>query len=109
MKIIIGQYKLKKYLEPCLEQRRHFTPFVASTDGLLGIEAQTLLKKLAADLAEKSGKTYSQVCGYVRTRVSIAIVRGTHRCLRGSRVPTKRMSNRYPQWEDGAGLSLFKH
>jgi hypothetical protein len=26
--------KKKKYLKPCLEQRRHFTPFVVSTDGL---------------------------------------------------------------------------
>jgi hypothetical protein len=27
--------KKKKYLEACLEQRRHFSPFVVSTDGLL--------------------------------------------------------------------------
>jgi hypothetical protein len=30
----------------CLEQRRHFTPFVVSTNGLLGKEAKTLLKKI---------------------------------------------------------------
>jgi hypothetical protein len=30
--------KKKKYLEACLEQRWHFSPFVASTDGLLGKE-----------------------------------------------------------------------
>jgi hypothetical protein len=34
--------KNKKYLEACLEQRCHFTPFVVSTDGLLGKEAKTL-------------------------------------------------------------------
>jgi hypothetical protein len=28
--------KKRKYLEACLEQLRHFTPFVCSTDGLLG-------------------------------------------------------------------------
>jgi hypothetical protein len=28
--------KKKKYLQACLEQRRHFTPFVISTDGLIG-------------------------------------------------------------------------
>jgi hypothetical protein len=38
--------KKKKYLGPCLEQRRHFTPFVVSTDGLIGREAGILLKKL---------------------------------------------------------------
>jgi hypothetical protein len=37
----------KKCLEPCLEQRRHSTPFVVSTDGLLvGKEAKTLLLKM---------------------------------------------------------------
>ena len=101
--------KKRKYLEPCLEQRRHFTPFVASTDGLLGKEASTLLKRLAAELAEKSGKSYAEVSGFVRARISIAIVRATHRCLRGSRIPTSTMSDRRTQWEDGAGLGLFRH
>jgi hypothetical protein len=54
-KVLIAQEKekKKKYLEACLEQRRHFTPFVESTDGLLGKEAKTLLKKILALLAEK--------------------------------------------------------
>jgi predicted transcriptional regulator len=101
--------KKKKYLEACLEQRRTFTPFVVSTDGLIGKEAKTLLKMLSTLLAEKWGKSYSEVCGYVNARMSIAIVRATHLCLRGSRVPSSQMSNRRPQWEDKAGLSLFRH
>ena len=100
--------KKKKYLQACLGQRRHFTPFVVSTDGLLGKEAKTLLRKLSALLAEKWEKPYSQVCGFVNARMSIAIVRATHLCLRGSRTPTSRMSRR-PQWEGRAGLSLFRH
>jgi hypothetical protein len=87
-------------------------PFVVSTgtDGLIGKEAQTMLKKLSARLAEKTGKSYSTVCGYVNARMSIAIVRAkTHLCLRGSRVPTSQMSGRRPQWEDGAGLGRFRH
>jgi hypothetical protein len=39
---------------PCLE-RRTFTPFVVSTDGLIGKEAKTLLKKLSTLLADKWG------------------------------------------------------
>ena len=101
--------KKKKYLEACLAQRRHFTPFVVSADGLLGKEAKTLLKKLSTLLAAKWGKLYSEVCGYVNARMSIAIVRATHLCLRGSRIPTSQMSTRQPQWEDKAGLSLFRH
>jgi hypothetical protein len=100
--------KKKKYLGACLEQRRTFTPFVVSTDGLIGKEAKTLLKKLSTLLADKWGKSYSDVCGYVNARMSIAIVRATHLCLRGSRVPSSQMSNRRPLWEDKAGLSLFR-
>jgi hypothetical protein len=39
--------KKRKYLKPCLEQqRRHFTPFVVSTDGLIGKEAKTFTYNL---------------------------------------------------------------
>ena len=31
--------KKKKYLKACLEQRWHFSPFVVSTDDLLGKES----------------------------------------------------------------------
>ena len=99
--------KKKKYLGACLEQRRHFSPFVVSTDGLIGKESRTLLNTLSAALALKWEKPYSEICGYVNARMSIAIVRATHLCLRGSRIPTSKMSNRRPQWEDQAGLGLF--
>jgi hypothetical protein len=72
-------------------------------------EAKTFTKRLSAKLANKWEKSYSQVCGYVNTRLSIiAIVRATYLCMRGSRVPVHKISIRYPQWEDGAGLSLFE-
>jgi hypothetical protein len=31
--------KKKKYLEPCLQARRHFTPFMVSADALKGRRA----------------------------------------------------------------------
>jgi hypothetical protein len=99
--------KKRKYLENCLKQRRHFTPFVVSVDGLLGREAATFSKRLAAKLASKRQRTYSEVCGYVNARLSITIIRATHLCLRGSRVPTDKVSTRRALWEDGAGLGLF--
>jgi hypothetical protein len=70
-----------------------------------------MLKKLPALLAEKSGKSYSEVCGSVNARMSIAIVvRATQLCLQGSHTPTtSRISNRRPRWEDSAGLNLFRH
>jgi hypothetical protein len=104
--------KKKKYLGVCLEQSRYFSPFVASSaDGLLGKEAKILLRKLSAMLAEKWEKPYAEVCGYANARMSIAIVRPTHLCICGSRsIPTGKMCNRLPQWEDkAAGLGLFRH
>jgi hypothetical protein len=62
--------KKKRYLKACLEQHWHFSPFAASTDGLLGKESRTLLKKLSALLAEKWEKAYSEICG-VRGRIAI--------------------------------------
>ena len=46
-------------------------------------------------------------CGYVKSRVAITLVRATHQCIRGSRVPAHRISVKRPQWEYGAGLNLF--
>jgi hypothetical protein len=101
--------KKRKYLGACLENRRHFTPFVLSVDGLLGREAKTSAKRLAVKLAGKWQKPCSQACGYVKARLSMAaVVRVTHLCLRGSRVPAHNISARFSQWEDGAGLAMHE-
>jgi hypothetical protein len=99
--------KKNKYLEHCLQQRRAFTPFVISLDGLLGYEANNLLKRLAVHLSEKWQKPYSVICGFVKSRVSLACVRTTHPCLRGSCTPFCSIS-REIQWEDGAGTGLYR-
>ena len=96
------------YLEACLQQRRHFPPFVASVDGMLGVEATAPLKRIASRLATKWRHPYSKTCGYVKSRVAITLVRATHLCIRGSRVPAHRISVQRPQWEDGAGLNHFR-
>ena len=99
--------KKKMYLEACLQQRRHFFPFVTSVDRLMGVEATATLKRIASRLATKWRHPYSKTCGYVKSRVAITLVRSTHRCLRGSQVPAHRISVQRPQWEDGVGLNLF--
>ena len=43
--------KKNKCLESCLKQRRHFTPFVFSCEGLMGKEADTFLCRLAKKLS----------------------------------------------------------
>ena len=97
----------RKYCKPCENQRRHFIPFVVSTDGMFGFEAQAFLKRLAKLLAEEWEKPYSTVRGFINARMSIALVRATNRCIRGSRIPASNMSNRF-RWEGGAGLGLLK-
>ena len=42
------QKKKKMYLEACLQKRWHFPPFVASVDGMLGVEATATLKRIAS-------------------------------------------------------------
>ena len=98
--------KKKKYLEACIEERRHFSPYVCDCYGLLGEEAKAVNKKLAAKLANKWKAPYSATCGFINARISIAIIRATHLCLRGSRIPFRNMSSKCCQCDDGAGLLL---
>ena len=100
--------KKKMYQEACLQQRRNFSPFVASVDGLLGVEATATLKRTARRLATKWKQSYSKTCGYVKSRIAITLVRATHCCIRGSRVPARRISVQRPKWEDGSGINLFR-
>ena len=44
--------KKKKYLNTFLNERRHFTPFVASVGGLLGVEVEATLKRIFRFLAQ---------------------------------------------------------
>ncbi len=97
--------KKKKYNDACLQSRRNFTPLVFSVDGAMGTETRAATRRLAALLAGKWKRAYSELCGYVRSRISIALVRATTQCLRGPRDPTARRNP--PQWESGTGLALY--
>ena len=80
------------------QQRRHFSPFVASVDGILGVEATATLKRLASCLSTKSKQPYLKTCGYVKSRNAITFMRVTHHFIRGSRVMAHRISVQRPQW-----------
>jgi hypothetical protein len=82
--------------------------FIACRTGTFSLYFEVSMKVILL-LGGKWEKPYSEVCGYVNARMSIAIVRATHLCIRGSRIPTGKMCNRLPQWEDKAGLGLFRH
>ena len=101
------QEKKKQYLQACLDQRRFFVPLIVSTDGMLGEETKATVKQLAWLLSRKWDRPYSQICGLIRSQLSVAIVRASHLCLRGSRVPYCEIS-RCIQWEGKAGVKLHQ-
>ena len=98
----------KQYPVACIKQRRHFTPFVISVELLLGVEAEATLKRIASHLAMKLKEPYSWTCEYVKGGVVITFVPVTHLCIRGDRVLASLIILQLPQWEEGAGLYLFR-
>ncbi|EJK51473.1 hypothetical protein THAOC_29349, partial [Thalassiosira oceanica] len=77
--------KKDKYLEACRERRRDFIPMAYSVDGLAGKEARAAEKRLASLLASKWDRPYSEMACFVKTRMSLSIVRSISMLLRGSR------------------------
>ena len=96
------------YLEAFFQQRRFFSTFVASVDGILGVEAGATLKRLSSRLAKKWRQPYSRKCGYVKSRIVITLVWATQQYIRGSMVMAHNISVQCPQWEDRAGLNLIR-
>jgi hypothetical protein len=107
-KVLLRHEKEKKdkYGALCIERRRTFTPLVFSVDGLLGKEAKAASKRLATSLAAKWKRSYSEICGFIRSRISIALLRSSSRCLRADRNPSLRFHP--PIWDSGTGLGLYR-
>jgi hypothetical protein len=98
--------KKKKYNALCIARRKTFTPLVFSVDGMRGPECSAASKRLAAHLAAKWKQSYSTVCGYVRSRLSVALARSASRCLRADR--DHKVVKPSAGWETGAGLALYR-
>ena len=83
--------KKREYLERVLNiEHGVFTPLVFGTNGGMGRECQMFVKHLATMLAEKTGDKYSDTVTWLRTRISMDILRSAITCIRGSRVPFKK-------------------
>ena len=50
------------FLEHCLQKRKHFSPFIASVDGILRVEATATLKRITSPIASKWRQSYSKKC-----------------------------------------------
>ena len=98
--------KKKKYVLPCAEINRSFTPLVVSSDGMQAVEHDKATKRLASHLSIKWKRRYSTCVNFVRARLAFAMVRAVSRNLRASRSPTP-----YTPaigWESGDGLCLYR-
>ena len=79
---------------------------VHSADGIPGSEALAVQKRLAALLSYKLKREYSEMCGFVRAKMSLAIVRSNSLLFRGPHDKGARISQR-PELTDGAVMPLL--
>ena len=79
---------------------------VYSADGIPRAEALDAQKRLAALLRYKLKREYSEMCGFVRSRVSLAIVISNSLLLCGPRDKGVRIWQR-PELTDGAAMALL--
>jgi hypothetical protein len=93
--------KKTKYEAACLERRRDFTPLIYSVDGLASKDTRAAEKRLACLLSKKWSRPYSEIVGFIRTRMSLAIARSITLVLRGDR--NHSLCRRAPS--DGAAIA----
>ena len=91
-----------KYLQACQDRRATFTPLCISVDDMLGSEAEFFVKRLGDFLAARWERPYSVVMGWVRARLSFAVLRAALLCVRGSRTKWRSLGI-----VDGASLPLI--
>ena len=78
--------KRLKYEQRIVEvENSSFNPLVFATTGGASPTASKVLSRLAFKLSEKSEDTYAEVMGYIRTKVSFALLKNSVLCLRGCR------------------------
>ncbi|KAL7474870.1 hypothetical protein ACHAW6_000818 [Cyclotella cf. meneghiniana] len=82
--------KKDKYKTACLDRRRDFTPLVYTVDSMASMDARTAEQQIAWLLTKKWSRTYSDMANFIRTRMSLAIVRINTLLLRGNRTSPMR-------------------
>ena len=107
-KAIAKVEKQKKYfyIQDCLERRRTFTSMVNSAYVIPGVEALSAQTRLATLLRYKLMRGYSEMCGFVGARMSLAIVRSNSLLLRGPRDKGAHIRQQ-PELTDGAVMAML--
>ena len=97
--------KKDKQGKHCNDQRKHFSPFVLSVDGLLGREALVVISQLSQTMAEKREEPLSQVQGWLNGHIDIAVARSYSRMIRGAWLPSP-LQKQEPGWDTELGIGL---
>ena len=79
-------------------------PLVYSVDEMAGKEAKSFERRIASLLAGKWDRPYSEMVGYVRGRMGLAIIRHNTTLMRGSRSKYREV----PEIEDAAGYKAVR-
>ena len=76
-KLLEGWYNTKKekHIQACYNQRRTFSLFVLSVDGMMGKEALVVLSTFIQLMDAKLNKPILHVTGWINDQVAIAAVR----------------------------------
>jgi hypothetical protein len=78
--------KIREYRERILEvEHGDFTPLVFTCSGGMAPQSQTVLKRLAEKMSKKLNIQQSVVSGWLRCRLSFALLRTTLLCVRATR------------------------
>ena len=80
------QEKKRHYCRRVLEvENGTFSPLIFTTNGGMGRECIIFYNRIAQELSSKWSTQPSQTIAWLRTRISFALCRSTHMCVRGSR------------------------
>ena len=80
-----GQKRMK-YEQRIVEvENSSFNPLVFATTGGAAPTASKVMTRLAFKLSEKTDDSYADIIGYIRTKVSFALLKSSVLCLRGCR------------------------
>ena len=88
------QQKIREYGERIKEvERADFTPLVFTCTGGMAPKCHLVIKRLAEKMSMKQNLSFSVVSGWLRCRLSFALLRTTLLCVRSTRSKKLQVEN----------------
>ena len=77
------QEKKRHYNQRCMDQGATFTALIFGTNGGVGKECSMFMARLAELLSVKRNEEYNDVMNWLRTKVSVEVMKSALLCVRG--------------------------